>query len=213
MHIMKQARLDQLADGIFAIVMTLLAIEIHVPFLTGTITNGTLLQSLFSLTPLFLSYALSFLLLFTYWRGHHYIASVLAQSIDNRLTTINAFFFLSVGLIPFSTLLLGRYFFTQTAIVAYGINIIVTGLLLYWMRQYILSAPTIVNQELTPTLLQHGTIRILFPVAAAIVAIVLSFVSIQLSLVLFTLCILFNLSSRSTTLFLRFFPNSFLRNL
>ncbi len=211
MHTMKQARLDQLADGIFAIVMTLLAIEIHVPFVAGLITNETLLESLISLTPLFLSYGLSFLLLFTYWRGHHYTASVLAQNIDNRLTTINAFFFLSVGLIPFSTLLLGRYFFTQTAIVVYGINIIVTGLLLYWMRVYIINSPTIVNQELTPELMQHGTIRTFFPVAAAVLAIILSFVNTQLSLVLFTLCILFNLSGRSARLIARVFPRVFLK--
>ncbi len=128
---MKQTRLDQLADGIFAIVMTLLVLEIRVPIIDGPLTNAAVLEALISVMPLFLSYLLSFMLLFTYWRGHHYIASVLAKNTDNTLTTINAFFFLFVGLDPFSTLLLGKYAESQAVIIIYGVHIIIIGLLLY----------------------------------------------------------------------------------
>lgn len=203
---MKQARLDQLADGIFSIVMTLLVLEIRVPAIAEPITNGALMSALGTILPLLLTYLLSFMLLFTYWRGHHYIASVLAQSIDTTLTTINAFFFLFVGLLPFSTLLLGRYGDTQAASAIYGVHIIIIGLLLYWMRQYILKSPTIKNAETNPVQLQHGTIRIMFPVFTAGVAILLSFYNTDLSLFLFTLAILFNLSGRSTTLFAKLIP-------
>ena len=203
---MKQARLEQLSDGIFAIVMTLLVLEIRVPTL-HLVNNGAVSELVLHLIPLFLTYTLSFLLLFTYWREHHYITSVLAENIDNTLTTINALFFLFVGLVPFSALLLGKYYFTQAAIAVYGINIIIIGLIIYWMRQYILSSPTIRNSEITPIQLQHGTVRILFPVFTAAIAIVLSFFSAHFSLFLFTLAIIFNLSGRSTTLISSVFPN------
>jgi uncharacterized membrane protein len=203
---MKQTRLDQLADGIFAIVMTLLVLEIRVPGIDGALTNDAVIQLLFSAMPLFLSYLLSFMLLFTYWRGHHYIASVLAKNIDTTLTTINAFFFLFVGLVPFSTLLLGKYGMTQAAVIIYGVHIIIIGLLLYWMRQYVIASPTIRNSEIDHTLLRHGTIRLLFPVISAVVAIAISFVNTEFSLFIFTLAILFNLSARSTTLFEKVVP-------
>lgn len=203
---MKQTRLDQLADGIFAIVMTLLVLEIRVPVIDGPLTNAAVFEALGSVMPLFLSYLLSFMLLFTYWRGHHYIASVLAENIDNTLTTINAFFFLFVGLVPFSTLLLGNYAESQAAITIYGIHIIVIGLLLYWMRRYVIASPTIRNAELDHTRLRHGTVRLLFPVITAVVAIVISFINTDLSLFLFTLAILFNLSGRSTTIFEKIVP-------
>lgn len=195
---MKQARLDQLADGIFAIVMTLLVIEIHVPEIVGVLSNETVFASLGSLTPIFASYFLSFMLLFTYWRGHHFIASVLAQTIDTKLTTINAFFLLFVALVPFSTVLLATYGATQAAIAIYGLHIIVLGLLLYWMRQYVLASPTIENTAVDYLQLRHGTVRILFPVFTAGCAMLISFINTDLSLALFTLAIVFNLSGSST---------------
>jgi uncharacterized membrane protein len=206
---MKQTRLDQLADGIFSIVMTLLVLEIRVPTLAGEIGNSAVWYSLISLIPQLLSYSLSFLLLFTYWRGHHSIASVLAQNIDSKLTTINAFFFLLVGLVPFSTLLLGKYFFTQMAITLYGLNIICIGLLLYWMRQYIIASPTIRNMEMDGVQLQHSTLRILVPVYTSCIAILVSFFNVYISMLLFMLVILFNLSGHSTSLLTKLFPKIF----
>lgn len=208
---LKQIRLEALADGIFAIVMTLLVIEIKVPEVGGIVTNGSVLEAVWHLHPFFLSYLLSFLLLFTYWRGHHYIASVLAKNIDNRLTTINALFFLFVALVPFSTLLLSLYSDTQTAIAIYGANIVVIGMTLYWMRHYILGAPTILNTEMTKKELNHGTVRILFPVYTACFAVLISFFNADLSLLLFTLAILFNLSRRSTSLISKVIPGSLVR--
>ncbi len=205
---MKQSRLDQLSDGIFAIVMTLLVLEIRVPLIEGVSTNADVFRAFISVTPLFLSYLLSFMLLFTYWRGHHHIASVLAKNIDNAFATLNAFFFLFVGLVPFTTLLLGRYHDTQAAIAIYGVHIIIIGLLLYMMRQYVIGAPTIRNLEMSPSETQHGTIRILFPVYTAACAIIVSFWSTEISLFLFTVAILFNISRKSTTLFEHIVPVS-----
>lgn len=205
---MKQSRLEQLADGIFAIVMTLLVIEIRIPGLIDQVTNEAVWSAFLTIIPHILSYVLSFLLLFTYWRGHHAIASVLAQNIDAKLTTINALFFLLVGLVPFSTVLLGTFYITQVAVTLYGLNIILIGLVLYWMREYIIGSPNIRNVEMKGKELQHSTLRILVPVYMSCLAILLSFFSVNFSLLLFTFVILFNLSSRSTTFFTKVFPHA-----
>ncbi len=91
---MKQERLDQLADGIFAIVMTILVFEIRLPDFTGMVSDHTLFKSLISLSPVFLSYLLSFSLLFTYWRSHHFIETILAKNINTHFSNLNAIFFL-----------------------------------------------------------------------------------------------------------------------
>jgi uncharacterized membrane protein len=93
--------------GIFAIVMTILVFEIRVPELQSNATSWDIALALRNATPLFLSYMLSFAVLFTYWRAHHFITSVYAKNIDIRLTNINAVFFFFVALIPFSSHLLG----------------------------------------------------------------------------------------------------------
>jgi uncharacterized membrane protein len=124
---MKQSRLDQLADGIFAIVMTLLVFEIRVPDFTGYVSERLLAQSLVALFPLFMSYLLAFALLFTYWRSHHFIASVYAKTIDIKLTNINAIFFFFVALIPFSAHFLGNHSMFQVPVVVFALNVIFIG--------------------------------------------------------------------------------------
>jgi uncharacterized membrane protein len=198
---MKQVRLDQLSDGIFAIVLTLLAFDLRVPDLPGMVTNAALWQSLRLLGPLFLSFSLSFALLFTYWRAHHYIASVFAKNIDFRMTSINALFFFFIALIPFTTNLLGAYSYTRLAIFIYGMNVIFIGLSLLWMRHYVLNSVEIDHEFLTDRERRSSIIRTLMPVVCAVIAIGLSFYSTKLSFFLFTFAIVFNLLSRSTRFF------------
>jgi uncharacterized membrane protein len=195
---MKQARLEGLADGIFAIVMTLLVLEIRVPELPALAHNADLLRALAGMLPSFASYALSFIVLFTYWRGHHHIASVFAKNIDNQLTNINAFFLLFVALIPFTTTLVGTHHNSQLAIGVYGLNIIIIGVLLYAMREYIYTSSTIRNALVSEKERINGSIRILLPVFSAAIAVAVSSVSTTLSLLLFTVAVIFNLSTRST---------------
>ncbi|KKQ87925.1 MAG: hypothetical protein UT09_C0007G0008 [Parcubacteria group bacterium GW2011_GWF2_38_8] len=195
---MKQARLDQLADGIFAIVMTILVFEIRIPDSIGMASENILFQSLMSMFPVFLSYLLSFSLLFTYWRSHHFIESVLAKNIDTRFSNINAVFFFFVALVPFSSHFLGKYSYSKTAIIFFALNIIFIGITLFVMRQYAIKSSTIENIPFTRTENEHANMRILFPVGASVVAILIAFFSSTLAILLFTLAILFNLLEKST---------------
>jgi uncharacterized membrane protein len=190
---MKKERLEQLSDGIFAIVMTLLVLELRVPLLAGFATNEALITALSDLYPLFLSYTLSFLLLFTYWRAHTYVVSVFAKNIDVRLSNYNALFFLLIGFVPFLSHLLGAYSETQFAVVAFCLDIIAIGVTLYAMRNYVVRSETIETDEITERSVRHGTIRTLMPPLCGVAAIGLSFVGTTLSLVVLTFAIVFNL--------------------
>jgi len=198
---MNHARLDQLSDGIFAIVMTILVFEIRVPAIWGPLDNMTLWLSIRHLFPVFLTYILSFALLFTYWRAHHFFVSVYAKTIDSMLTNINALFFMLISLVPFSASILGQFYRSELAVIIFGIHIILIGLTLYWMRKYVLYSRHIVNPEISRREIRGSTIRTLVPVFFALVAIPLCFWSIRLSLTLFTLAVIFNLSTYSTVIF------------
>jgi len=194
---LKQLRLDALADGIFAIVMTLLVLEIRIPEFYRVATEPEIWHFLLAKFPIFVSYILSFTLLFVYWRGHHYIASVLAHNIDNRLASINAIFLMLVALVPFSTHFLGAFSYSQIAIVFYGINMILISLTLLRMRIYIRDSQTIENEPEKRDEEIRGMMRIIMPMVMAIIAIGLSFISTNWSLVLFLIAIVFNLSNSS----------------
>lgn len=198
---MSHTRLDQLADGIFAIVMTILVFQIRLPVIPGVIDNQTLWLEITKLLPVLLGYVLSFALLFTYWRAHHFFVSIYAKNIDSLLTNINALFFMLISLIPFSASILGQFSKNELSIMIFGVHIILIGLTLYWMRRYVLYSDHIKNPEISKKEIRGSTIRTLVPVVFALIAIPLSFWSIELSLVLFTLAVIFNLSTYSTQLF------------
>ncbi len=202
---MKHTRLDELSDGIFAIVMTILVFEIRIPFFFTDPTNRELWYEITKLLPSFLGYVLSFALLFTYWRAHHFFTSIYAKNIDSKLTNINALFFMLISLVPFSTSLISHFGNNQLAIAIFGVHIILTGLTLYWMRRYVLYSDNIKNPEISDREIHGSTVRTLVPVIFGLIAIPLSFISTTLALSLFTLIVIFNLSPWSTRLVERIF--------
>ncbi len=203
---MQHGRLNELADGIFAIVMTLLVFEMKVPeMFPGWTTGMELFHALRQLMPAVGSYVLSFTLLFTYWKAHHFFISVYAKNIDSRLTNINILFLMLIALVPFSSSLLARFSENMVAITVFGLHIILIGLTLYWMRRYVLYSPHIQNPEISEREIHGSTVRTLVPVFFSIIAIALSFWNPKVSVLLFTFAVIFNLSSYSTKLFVRIF--------
>jgi len=195
---MKQSRLDQLSDGIFAIVMTVLVFEIRVPEYMGAVGEQNLINSLINMYPLLLSYLLSFSLLFTYWRSHHIIASVLAKNIDVQFSNLTGMFLCLVALVPFSSHFLGNYIGSKTAVIFFALNIILIGMLLYAMRQYVINSKTIENTPFTKKENEHANMHILFPVISAVISIIVSFYSTNTAILIFTISIIFNLSKNGT---------------
>lgn len=195
---MKPARLDQLSDGIFAIVLTLLTFDLKVTAVPGQLDDQSLWNSLVALGPIFISFILSFALIFTYWRAHHYIVSIYAKAVDSRLTSINALFFFFVSLIPFCTRLIGEYTNTKLAVIIYSLNIIMIGLSLIWMRDYVLTSGHLQHAFVTKFEKKRGIIRIIVPMICAFLAIIICFFNTWVAFFLLTFAIVFNLLSRST---------------
>ena len=178
---MKHDRLHALTDGIFAIAMTLLVLELKIPEIHHA-TNDQLLQTLGANYKLFLSYLLSFTALFLYWRAHNFIVSVVAKNLDTNLVNINVIFLFFIGLVPFSTYFLGLYADTQVAIIVYALTLIAIGLTLLGMRMYTEKSQNIEALERSHHEKVNGILRLILPVVAAIVAIPLSFASATVAL-------------------------------
>ncbi len=206
---MKQQRLDGLADGIFAIVMTLLAYELKAPVVVGVLSDKTLWDAILLQIPVLVSFILSFTLLFTYWRAHHFLASVYSKTLTVGLANYNAVFFFFITLVPFSARLLGEFSTTHVAIAIYGFNVIAIGVALFLMRYHIETSPVIETIVITKADRRSGYIRILFPVFSAVVAILLSFWNPSFSMALFTVAIVFNILPASTNVIHRLLDKMF----
>jgi uncharacterized membrane protein len=128
-------RIEALSDGIFAIVMTLLILEIHVPDLPRNASNLQLGPALLHLWPKFLSYAVSFVSLGVYWISHHNLYHLIRRS-DRVLLWLNILFFMLASLLPFSTSLLNAFRQTQIAPLFFGANLTLIGWVLFLQWAY-----------------------------------------------------------------------------
>ncbi len=191
------SRLGILADGIFAIVMTLLVLEIKVPELRFA-TNESIIKILLDSYPLFLAYLLSFTTLFTYWRGYHAVASDFAKTYNHNFENLSAAFLFFVALVPFSSHLLGLYYKVPAGVIIFAANILIIGVLLFCMREYAHNSKEIKNKKLTEVERRHAHMRIAIPIIFSIMAIPLSFINTDFALAVLTIAILFNLLKRST---------------
>ena len=115
-----KGRIEAFSDGVFAIAITLLVLEIHVPQASNTAVVH-LTGALLALWPQLLSYALSFVIVGVYWVGHHLMMHSLRR-VDRMLLWLNLLFLLFLTLIPVSANLLGQFRAVPIAVAAYGAN-------------------------------------------------------------------------------------------
>lgn len=152
-------RLAALSDGIFAVAMTLLVLDLHVPvneaihselplWVSGEIQSEQVLWvALVKLSPSLLTYFMSFLTLGIFWVGQQTQLNYFARS-NRYLTWIHLAFLLAVSLMPFSTALLAAFTAYRLALVVYWLNILLLGAVLFGSLQYAERAG-LVKDELT----------------------------------------------------------------
>ena len=132
-------RLAALSDGIFAVAMTLLVLDMHLPTAAQAHSEGELLGALCALGPQWLAYLMSFLTLGIFWAGQQTQLNHIGEG-TRDLTWIHLGFLFAVTLLPLSTRLLAEFITYRTALLLYWFNILVLGVMLYWSWTHALHA-------------------------------------------------------------------------
>jgi uncharacterized membrane protein len=123
-------RIGALSDGVFAIAMTLIVLEIHVPTLSAGAGDGDLWQALMLQGHSFVTFALSFLTLGIFWSGQQTQLNHMARA-DRDLSWIYIGFLAFVSIMPFTTSLLSEHLELRLALLIYWANIAVLGGILF----------------------------------------------------------------------------------
>ena len=132
-------RLAALSDGIFAVAMTLLVLDIHIPTAAQVHSEGDLLLALGALGPEWVAYGMSFLTLGIFWAGQQTQLNHMDEG-TRDLTWIHLGFLFAITMMPLSTRLLAEFITYRVALAIYWLNIFVPGAMLYWSWAYAVRA-------------------------------------------------------------------------
>lgn len=120
---MGKGRLEAFSDGVLAIVITIMVLELKVP-------HDDSWQALKELLPVFLSYVLSFIYVAIYWNNHHHMLHAI-QKINGSILWANSHLLFWLSLIPFATGWMGENHFTAIPVALYGFVLFMAGLAYY----------------------------------------------------------------------------------
>ena len=128
---MNKTRLEAFSDGVIAIIITIMVLEMKTPL-------GGNLDALRPLIPVFFSYIISFVFIGIYWNNHHHVIHTV-QKVNGKIMWANLHLLFWLSVIPFCTSWVGEHFFEPWPFVLYGLNMQMAGLAYYFLVKAIIS--------------------------------------------------------------------------
>ena len=123
---MKKNRLESFSDGVLAIIITIMVLNLGVPY-------GDELSALYPLIPVFLAYILSFINVGIYWIIHHQLINTI-PAVTGKILLMNLMLLFWISLMPFTTAWMAENFFTSGPTMLYGIVILMVTLSIYLLE-------------------------------------------------------------------------------
>ncbi|HEV8314731.1 MAG TPA: TMEM175 family protein [Burkholderiaceae bacterium] len=134
---LRLTRLEAFSDGVFAIIVTLLVLELKVPTLADHRSAAELGHQLQELLPKFLSWLISFIIVCKFWLNHHHVLG-LARHANYAMVWLNAIFLMFQSFVPFPTALMGEYPGNPLAVAFFGIVMAFNTMLFMLLHRYVL---------------------------------------------------------------------------
>ena len=129
---MGKTRLEAFSDGVLAIIITIMVLELKVP-------HGDSLELLIPLAPIFLSYLLSFVYLGIYWNNHHHMIHT-CKTVTAGILWSNLHLLFWLSLVPFTTGWMGENHFAPIPTCIYGVNLLAAAIAYYVLQLTIISS-------------------------------------------------------------------------
>jgi uncharacterized membrane protein len=141
-----KARVETFSDGIFAIIVTLLVLELKVPHIRDHGSPAELAMALKALLPKLSSWIISFLMVCVIWVNHHRLFEKM-RTITHRIFWLNALLLLLCSLIPFPTALIGDYPENPVALSVFGVALALMALSFYLLRKGMAANPEVLRED------------------------------------------------------------------
>ena len=173
------ARIEAFSDGVFAIAITLLILELRVPE-NGQGHHLSLSVSLRSLWPSYLAYILSFVIVGIYWANHHFVFR-LYKGTNHVFNLLNVFFLMCISFLPFPTSVLGKHLVDmgdeKTAVAFYSFGLLLPAFSWMMMWMYASKDYRLIDKRLAPHFVKYMTTQYVISCMLYAIALGASFVN------------------------------------
>lgn len=173
-------RLIFFSDAVFAIVITLLALDLRLPAGEANLDDAGVINALIAITPKFLAYFLSFFIIGSYWAGHHRLFNFVKRY-DRVLLWLNLIMLAFIGLVPFATALISEHGDTAAATIFYAGVMAIVGLLSAGMWRYITHNAHLIDHTFDPQRRRRLMTRVLIAPIVFLLSIPLAFINNDLA--------------------------------
>jgi uncharacterized membrane protein len=183
---LEKNRLEALIDGIFAVALTLLVLDIRLPENIVVTTNAALLDQLLTLERHFVIYVVSFIVIGMYWINHHIQFHFIAR-VNRRLIWLNLGYLLLVSFLPFATDLIGDHETLMLPCEIYGGTLALLSVFSYLHMQYLARHPELASRDFTPDVAALVKRRIALFALVPIVSMAAAFFSTRIAVYTYVL--------------------------
>jgi uncharacterized membrane protein len=181
-------RVEAFSDGVFAIVVTLLVLDLKVPTVHDRGSAGELGRQLIDLVPKFFSWLISFMIVCKFWLNHHHLLSF-ARHATYGMVWLNSIFLMLQSFIPFPTALMGEYPMNSLAVTLFGVVMAINTLLFIALQSYIMR--NLIKPEMIDAQVPHLTLKSFVGVISYLLGAAATWFNLHLAFILYALTPLF----------------------
>lgn len=128
---MSKGRLEAFSDGVFAVIITIMVLNMNVP-------HGSDFHALMSVTPVFLSYVLSYVHIGIYWNNHHHLLHA-SEQVSGGILWANLALLFCLSLVPFTTAWMGENHYALLPVAVYGVMLLSAGIAYYILSRSLIA--------------------------------------------------------------------------
>ncbi len=179
-------RIEAFSDGVIAIIITLMILEIKLPFIPPEATSGEIWNRLGEMTPHLIAYIMSFVVLGILWVNHHHFFHQVAHT-DRKLPWLNLHLLFWMSLIPLPTAFIGEHYQKPEATAFYGFVMFMTAVAFALMRTYSQDKANLSLENLSKRLQMRYRLMNRIGSFLYFISIFAGYVSVYISLAIFIL--------------------------
>lgn len=182
------SRIEAFSDGVFAIVVTLLVLELRVPSLHNPGSVSELGHQLHELLPKFLSWLISFIIVCKFWLNHHHLLG-LARHANYSMVWLNSLFLMCQSFIPFPTAMMGEYPTNPLAVSMFGLVMAVNTVMFIVLQAYVIH--NLIKPDLADAQDPHLTLKSCVGVLSYLIGATAAWFSVETAFLIYLLTPLF----------------------